>query len=83
VTTLRARGMGHIVDFVPNHVGVMGADNEKWMDVLEHGQASRFADFFDIAWSPPNHALQGKLLVPVLGAAYGTVLESGDLRSPP
>jgi threonine dehydrogenase-like Zn-dependent dehydrogenase len=35
--------MGHIVDFVPNHVGVMGADNEKWMDVLEHGQASRFA----------------------------------------
>jgi len=80
IATLRAHGMGHILDFVPNHVGVMGADNERWMDVLEHGQASRFADFFDIAWSPPNHTLQGKLLVPALGAAYGTVLESGELQ---
>ena len=80
VASLRAHGMGHILDFVPNHVGVMGADNERWMDVLEHGRASRFADFFDIAWSPPNHTLRGKLLVPALGAPYGTVLEAGELQ---
>lgn len=80
VATLRAHGMGHILDFVPNHVGVMGADNEHWMDVLEHGQASRFADFFDITWAPPNPTLQGKLLVPALGAPYGTVLEAGELQ---
>ena len=80
VATLRAHEMGHILDFVPNHVGVMGADNERWMDVLEHGQASRFAEFFDIAWYPPNQALHGKLLVPALGDSYGTVLESGELQ---
>src|SRR5689334_8858055 len=61
VTTLRRHDMGHILDFVPNHVGVMGADNARWMDVLEHGRDSRYADFFDIDWSPPNPALAGKL----------------------
>src|SRR5215467_2956513 len=64
VTTLRAHDMGHILDIVPNHVGIMGADNAWWMDVLENGPASRFADFFDIDWLPPNAALADKLLVP-------------------
>ncbi len=80
VATLRAHGMGHILDFVPNHVGIMGADNAWWMDVLENGKASRYADFFDIDWSPPNPALAGKLLVPALGAPYGTILEKGELQ---
>jgi len=80
VTTLRAHGMGHILDFVPNHVGVMGKDNKAWMDVLEHGRDSKFADFFDIDWSPPSPALAGKLLVPALGAPYGEILESGELQ---
>ena len=80
VSCLRAHQMGHIVDFVPNHVGIMGADNEPWMDVLENGQASRFADFFDIAWAPPNPTLRDKLLVPALGSPYGTVLEAGELQ---
>ena len=80
VATLRAHGMGHILDFVPNHVGIMGADNAWWMDVLENGKASRFADFFDIDWSPPNPALADKLLVPALGEPYGTVLERGELQ---
>ena len=80
VATLRAHKMGHILDFVPNHVGIMGADNAWWMDVLENGKASRFADFFDIDWSPPNPALADKLLVPALGEPYGTVLERGELK---
>jgi (1->4)-alpha-D-glucan 1-alpha-D-glucosylmutase len=80
VAALRAHGMGHILDFVPNHVGIMGADNAWWMDVLENGKASRFADFFDIDWSPPNPALADKLLVPALGDPYGTVLERGELQ---
>ncbi len=79
VATLRKHHMGHILDFVPNHVGIMGADNAWWMDVLENGKASRFADFFDIDWSPPNPALAGKLLVPALGDPYGTILERGEL----
>jgi (1->4)-alpha-D-glucan 1-alpha-D-glucosylmutase len=79
VSTLRAHGMGHILDFVPNHVGIMGADNAWWMDVLENGKASRFAEYFDIDWSPPNPALANQLLVPALGDPYGTVLERGEL----
>jgi (1->4)-alpha-D-glucan 1-alpha-D-glucosylmutase len=39
VAALRARGMGHILDVVPNHVGVMGSDSVWWLDVLENGPA--------------------------------------------
>ncbi|MFZ0788553.1 MAG: malto-oligosyltrehalose synthase, partial [Chromatiaceae bacterium] len=78
--TLSAHGMGQILDMVPNHVGVMGGENRWWMDVLENGPASSYADFFDIDWEPIRRELQGKVLVPVLGDHYGNVLDSGDLR---
>jgi (1->4)-alpha-D-glucan 1-alpha-D-glucosylmutase len=80
VATLRTHDMGHILDIVPNHVGIMGADNAWWMDVLENGQASKYADYFDIEWNPANPALKGKVLVPVLGDPYGVVLERGELE---
>jgi (1->4)-alpha-D-glucan 1-alpha-D-glucosylmutase len=80
VAELRARGMGHILDIVPNHVGVMGSDNAWWMDVLENGQASIYADHFDIDWNPADPALADKVLVPVLADPYGVVLERGDLK---
>lgn len=80
VAELRAHDMGHVVDIVPNHVGIMGADNAWWMDVLENGQASKYADFFDIDWTPASPALADKVLVPVLGDAYGVVLESGEIE---
>ena len=80
VTELRAHGMGHILDVVPNHVGIMGSDNAWWMDVLENGPASVYASFFDIDWQPANPALAGKLLVPVLGKSYGRVLERRELE---
>ena len=79
VSALRAHGMAHILDVVPNHVGVMGSDNRWWMDVLENGQASVYADYFDIDWSPSSPALADKVLVPVLGEPYGTALERGEL----
>ncbi|HWZ70594.1 MAG TPA: malto-oligosyltrehalose synthase [Casimicrobiaceae bacterium] len=72
--------MGQIVDVVPNHMAVMGADNVWWMDVLENGQASIYADYFDIDWHPPDPDLAGKVLVPVLGDHYGRVLEKGELQ---
>ncbi|MES2354096.1 MAG: malto-oligosyltrehalose synthase [Pseudomonadota bacterium] len=77
---LSQHGMGQILDMVPNHMGVMGSDNEWWLDVLENGQASIYADFFDIDWTPPKEELRGKVLVPVLGDQYGKVLESGELK---
>ncbi len=80
VAALRAHDMGHIVDIVPNHVGILGADNAWWMDVLENGEASVYAAFFDIDWAPSNRQRAHKVLVPVLGEPYGTVLERGELE---
>jgi (1->4)-alpha-D-glucan 1-alpha-D-glucosylmutase len=58
------RGMGVVVDIVPNHVGIESpATNGWWWDVLQHGRASRFADFFDIDWTAGG----GKVVVPVVG----------------
>jgi (1->4)-alpha-D-glucan 1-alpha-D-glucosylmutase len=79
IATLAAHRMGHILDMVPNHMGVMGRDNRWWLDVLENGPASRFADYFDIDWSPPKPALQDKVLLPVLGDHYGNVLDRHEL----
>ncbi|WP_135228008.1 malto-oligosyltrehalose synthase [Deinococcus fonticola] len=76
----RELGLGLIVDFVPNHMGIQGGHNPYWEDVLRHGQASRFAHFFDIAWHPLKRALDGKVLLPVLGDQYGRVLERGELK---
>ena len=45
-----------------------------FLDVLEHGPASRYADYFDIDWAPPNEVLNGKLLLPTLGEPYGTLI---------
>lgn len=79
VAELQRNGMGLIADIVPNHMGVMGSDNLWWLDVLENGQASGYADFFDIEWHPVNPALQHKLLIPVLGGLYGEMLEQRQL----
>ncbi|MBS1188595.1 MAG: bifunctional 4-alpha-glucanotransferase/malto-oligosyltrehalose synthase [Rhodocyclaceae bacterium] len=76
---LAGQGMGQILDIVPNHMGVMGADNAWWLDVLENGEASAFAGFFDIDWQPPNPQLCCKVLLPLLGDHYGTVLDRGEL----
>jgi (1->4)-alpha-D-glucan 1-alpha-D-glucosylmutase len=79
VDELHAHGMGLILDFVPNHMGVAYADNDWWLHVLEWGEASPYAQFFDIDWRPAEESLRGKVLLPVLGDRYGSVLESGEL----
>jgi (1->4)-alpha-D-glucan 1-alpha-D-glucosylmutase len=80
VASLKANGMGQLLDVVPNHMGVMGADNLWWLDVLENGPASAYADFFDIDWRPAKPSLHGKVLIPVLGDQYGITLERGELK---
>jgi hypothetical protein len=77
---LRRRGMGHLLDIVPNHMGIGHSDNHWWIDVLENGPSSAYAPFFDIDWAPLKPELTGKVLLPVLGDQYGRVLEKGELK---
>ncbi len=79
VATLRAQEMGLILDIVPNHMGVGGNDNGWWLDVLEWGRASPYAEYFDIDWDPPDPSLRGRMLAPFLGSSYGECLERGEL----
>ncbi len=77
-SALKAEGMGLIVDFVPNHMGIERALNPWWRDVLEYGPASPYACFFDIDWHPSKRELANRVLLPVLGDQYGRVLERGE-----
>ena len=78
VGALQQHQLGQVLDIVPNHVGI-GSDNQWWLDVLENGPSSPYADFFDIDWRPLKPELRGKVLLPVLGDHYGKLLEQGEL----
>ncbi|HEV3021352.1 MAG TPA: malto-oligosyltrehalose synthase, partial [Pirellulales bacterium] len=77
---LRSRGMGLVMDVVPNHMGISDVNNRLWQDVLENGPGSPYADFFDIDWDPPVEKLKHKVLLPFLGDQYGKVLENQELQ---
>ena len=83
----QSRGMGLIVDIVPNHVGVDAPEKNKWWwDVLRLGRGSAYAPYFDIDWTLDN----GRIVLPVLGSdndiadlvVDGDVLRLGDLAYP-
>ncbi len=76
---LRERGMGLILDIVPNHMSA-SSENAWWMDVLENGPESAYASYFDIDWRPPSRILEGKVLLPVLGRPFGEALEHQELK---
>jgi len=80
VWALRARGMGHIIDLVPNHMGIAQSANAWWQDVLENGPSSPYAAVFDIDWHPLKPELENKVLLPILGDSYGAVLERQQIR---
>ncbi|WP_243372199.1 malto-oligosyltrehalose synthase [Geotalea sp. SG265] len=80
IAELERFGMGHVLDFVPNHMCIESRANIWWMDVLENGPCSTYATFFDINWQPVKKELTNKVLLPLLGDQYGKVLENGELR---
>ena len=73
------RGMGLVIDIVPNHMAA-STDNPWWMDVLENGPQSAYAAFFDVDWHPTAPSLDGKILLPVLGRPFGEALDAGELK---
>ncbi|MBI3977920.1 MAG: malto-oligosyltrehalose synthase, partial [Chloroflexi bacterium] len=77
---LQERGLGLVLDMVPNHMGIADAGNTWWMDVLENGPSSIYASHFDIDWHPATPELENRVLLPILGDQYGMVLESGRFR---
>jgi (1->4)-alpha-D-glucan 1-alpha-D-glucosylmutase len=79
VAELREHGMAMVMDIVPNHMGVLAADNAWWQDLIENGPASTLADFFDIDWHPPAEHLANRVLLPILGDHYGVELAAGRL----
>jgi (1->4)-alpha-D-glucan 1-alpha-D-glucosylmutase len=77
---LAEHGLGLILDFVPNHMGVGRADNAWWLDVLEWGQKSPYADAFDIDWNALPHRRHPGVLLPILGRPYGEALQAGEIE---
>ena len=77
---LNSAGMGLILDFVPNHMGVGYSDNAWWLDVLEWGQKSPHAASFDIDWHGLPYREQPGVLLPILGKPYGDALQSGEIK---
>ena len=78
---LKQRGMGLVVDVVPNHMCITHPSNLWWWDVLENGPSSDYSRHFDIDWSPPKSELANKVLLPFLPDQFGLVLESQSIRA--
>jgi (1->4)-alpha-D-glucan 1-alpha-D-glucosylmutase len=76
---LRSLSMGLLLDVVPNHMA-LSRSNPWWQDVLENGQSSPYAVFFDIEWNPPYRSLKNRVLLPILGRPYGQCLEDQELQ---
>ena len=83
----RQRGIGLIIDIVPNHVGIDKPEqNAWWWDVLRNGRSSAYAAYFDIDWDLDG----GRIVLPVLGSdedvadltVDGELLRLGDLAFP-
>ena len=84
----RQRGMGLVVDIVPNHLGIDRPEqNAWWWDVLRHGRSSDYAAYFDIDWDQDD---DGRIVLPILGSdddvadlrVDGDRLRLGDLVLP-
>jgi len=70
---LRSRGLGVILDIVPNHMAVpadMSLNRQLW-SVLRDGRDSPYATWFDIDWA----AQDDRMLLPVLGGALESCLD--------
>ncbi len=76
--TLSKHGLKLLLDIVPNHMGVGGADNAWWLSVLEWGEQSPFVSVFDIDWE--RIGANRKLVLPFLGKPYGAALREGELQ---
>ncbi|MGB7980078.1 MAG: malto-oligosyltrehalose synthase [Candidatus Nanopelagicales bacterium] len=73
-----SRGLGILVDMVPNHMAVPTPAylNRALWSVLAQGTDSPYASWFDVDWGSSSEA---RVLMPILGARIGDVLGAGEL----
>ncbi|HTJ44968.1 MAG TPA: alpha-amylase family glycosyl hydrolase, partial [Kofleriaceae bacterium] len=76
LAALRARGLGWILDIVPNHMAIGTRENAWWWDVLENGPTSRYARTFDVEWRRGD---DDRIVLPILGARYADALEGKQI----
>jgi (1->4)-alpha-D-glucan 1-alpha-D-glucosylmutase len=69
---LNSHSMGVLIDIVPNHMAA-SLDNPWWFDLLEKGEESPYAQFFDVNWESK------KVLLPILTRPYGEALEKHEI----
>lgn len=69
----RERGIGILLDIVPNHMAAT-TENPTWKQLLAEGPDSPAAAYYDVLWDDG-----GKLVLPVLGDHYASVLERDEL----
>lgn len=83
VARLHQYGMGLLLDIVPNHMAASD-ENPWWMDVLESGCESPYANFFDIDWEPQGMKIgdleRGRVMLPILAEPYAALLRKGAIR---
>ncbi|WP_130835625.1 malto-oligosyltrehalose synthase [[Erwinia] mediterraneensis] len=72
---LKQAGLSLILDIVPNHMAA-SLENAWWRDVIEHGENSRYARYFDIDWTR-------RLTLPFLGDTFENELEKGEISVKP
>lgn len=80
VNSLRAHSLKIILDIVPNHMYIGNHENMWWNSVLEKGEDSPFASFFDINWHPPKKNYDNKVFLPCLDQRFGEALENQFLN---
>ena len=76
VAAARRNGVGLLVDAVPNHMAADPVANPWWRDVLEDGEQSPYAEWFDVEWHGPDPELSGRVLVPILAESLDATLAS-------
>lgn len=73
-----ARGLGLVLDVVPNHQAAHPA-NPAWWELLATGRNGPQAHVFDVDWDPALPAAHGQVVLPALGAPLGEVAAAGEL----
>ncbi|SES32783.1 malto-oligosyltrehalose synthase [Rhizobium sp. NFR03] len=69
---LKAAGIGLILDIVPNHMAA-SLENRWWRSVVEWGEQSPYAHYYDIDWSRP-------LTIAELGKSFDEALDEAEIE---